>query len=95
MFIIFLRFSDNKSHAKNFMQAHNDWITEHVNSGVFLMVGTLEPKQGGCILANTENRETIEAIITQDPFVTENIVTAEILEISPSKVNERLNFLLA
>ena len=77
------------------MKAHNDWIAEHVNSGNFLMVGTLEPKQGGCILANTENRETIETVIAQDPFITENIVTAEILEISPSRVNERLNFLLA
>lgn len=26
MFIVLLRFSDNKSHASAFMEGHNEWI---------------------------------------------------------------------
>jgi len=37
---------------------------------------------------------TSEIGVNQDPFVVENIVTAEILEISANQADERLNFLL-
>jgi len=95
MFIIFLKFSNNKSKAPDFMQAHNAWITEHINSGTFLLVGTLEPKQGGCVLAHCADKDEAKAIAEQDPFVAEDIVTAEIHEISPAKVDDRLSFLLS
>jgi len=95
MFIIFLKFSNNKSKASDFMQAHNAWITEHINSGKFLIVGTLEPKQGGCVLAHCADKDEALAIISQDPFVAEDIVTAEIHEVSPAKVDDRLSFLLS
>jgi len=32
--------------------------------------------------------------VNGDPFVAENVVSAEILEITPSKADERLKFLL-
>jgi hypothetical protein len=32
--------------------------------------------------------------VNDDPFVAENVVTAEVLEISPNQADERLNFLL-
>jgi hypothetical protein len=31
--------------------------------------------------------------VSDDPFVAQNIVTAEILEIAPSKADERLKFI--
>jgi hypothetical protein len=32
--------------------------------------------------------------VNDDPFVAEKLVSAEILEIAPSRADERLNFLL-
>jgi hypothetical protein len=36
----------------------------------------------------------LQVRVNGDPFVAENVVSAEILEITPSKTEERLQFLL-
>lgn len=43
MFIVLLRFSDNKGQAGQFMEGHNEWIKHDFDDDVFLLVGSLEP----------------------------------------------------
>jgi len=94
MFIINLRFSENKANAGDFMEGHNQWIKQGFEDQVFLMVGSLMPGFGGSIIAHGESKEMIEQRVNEDPFVIENVVTAEILEIEPKKTDDRLSFLL-
>ena len=94
MFIVTLRFSDNKPKAGQFMADHNAWIAKGISDGVFLLVGSLQPQMGGAVIAHGVERSALEARVADDPFVRENVVTADILEISPSKVDPRLDFLL-
>ena len=94
MFIVLLKFSDNKSQASEFMQGHNLWLKQGFDDGVFLMAGSLQPGLGGAIMANNTSLEDLENRVNQDPFVAENVVNAEILEIAPAKVDDRLQFLL-
>jgi uncharacterized protein YciI len=94
MFIVLLRFSENKSQAGAFMGGHNQWIRSGFEDGVFLMVGSLQPGLGGSVIAHNVSREALENRVSEDPFVAENVVTAEILEIEPKKTDERLAFLL-
>lgn len=93
MFIVFLRFSQNRSEAKQLMAAHNDWIQRGFDEGVFLLVGSLQPQLGGTVLAHATTREELEARLAADPFVKRDVVTAEIFEVSPSKMDARLTFL--
>ena len=95
MFIINLRFSENKANAGDFMEGHNQWIKQGFEDQVFLVVGSLMPGLGGSIIAIGESKEMIEQRVNEDPFVFENVVTAEILEIEPKKTDERLSFLLS
>ncbi len=95
MFIVFLKFSGNKSQAGQFMEGHNEWIKRGFDDGVFLLVGGLQPKLGGGILAHNTSLSDLQTRVNGDPFVAENVVSAEILEITPSKTDERLKFLLA
>ncbi len=94
MFVVLLRFSENKDRASEFMEGHNQWIRQGFEDRVFLVVGTLQPSLGGSVIAHGESKEALESRVNQDPFVSENIVTAEILEIEPKKADERLGFLL-
>lgn len=94
MFIVSLRFSDNKGQAGQFMQGHKAWIKRGFDDGVFLLVGSLQPNQGGGILTHNTSRADLEARVKDDPFVAENVVTADIIEITPSKADDRLAFLL-
>ncbi|WDE03220.1 hypothetical protein SG34_017645 [Thalassomonas viridans] len=95
MFVIFLRFSENKSQASQFMQGHKSWIKQGLDDGVFLLVGSLQPNKGGAVLAHNIELADLENRVKNDPFVAENVVTAEIMEISPHQGDERLNFLLS
>ena len=94
MYIVLLKLSSNKSQAGQFMEAHNEWIKRGIDQGVFLLVGTLQPKLGGAILAHDVSAEALQERINEDPFVKEQIVSAEIMEISPALADQRLNFLL-
>lgn len=94
MFIVFLKFAEQKSKANHYMEAHKAWVKKGVDEEVFLIVGSLEPNLGGCIVANSTLRHELEARINQDPFVAENIVTAQITEMTPSIVNQKLDFVM-
>ena len=93
MFIVLLRFSDDKSRAGQFAAAHGDWIKQGFDDGVFLLVGGLQPSQGGGVLAHHTTRAELEARVAADPFVAHDIVKAEIFELVPSKADPRLDFL--
>ena len=95
MFIILLKFSDNKPAAGKYMDAHNRWIKQGFDDGVFLMVGSIQPNMGGSIVAFNTNMSELQVRVNEDPFVKENIVSAEIIEISPNQADERLQFLVA
>lgn len=94
MFIVTLKFSDNKSQAGQHMEGHNQWIKQGFDDGVFLVVGSLQPNLGGAVVAHNTTLTDLQDRVESDPFVTENVVKAEILEISPAKADERLSFLL-
>lgn len=94
MFIVLLRFSENKARASEFMKGHNEWIDKGMTDGVFLLVGSLQPGLGGAVLADQVSLQDLQARVAQDPFVIEKVVTTEILQIAASKAVERLKFLV-
>ena len=94
MFIVLLRFSGNRHQAGEFMAGHMDWIQRGIDESVFLVVGSLQPNLGGGILAHNTLLPDLQHRVNEDPFVAGDVVTAEILEITPARVDERLAFLL-
>jgi len=94
MFIVLLKFSDNKGKAGQLMEGHKEWIKRGFDDGVFLLVGSLQPNLGGGVVAHNTSLSDLQSRVNADPFVAEKVVKAEILEITPSKADARLNFLL-
>lgn len=94
MFIVLLRFSGNKAKAGQFMDGHKAWLKRGFDDGVFLLTGSLQPNLGGAIVAHNIALPELQSLVNNDPFVAEDVVSAEILEITPSRANDRLSFLL-
>ena len=94
MFIVLLKFSGNKGQAGRFMEGHNEWIRRGFDEGVFLLAGSLQPNLGGGIVAHNTTLSDLQGRVNDDPFVAKNVVSTEIFEITPSKADERLKFLL-
>ena len=95
MFMVLLKFSAQKGHAGRFMDDHKDWIKRGFDDGVFLVAGSLQPNLGGGIIAHNTSLPELESRVNDDPFVAEDVVRAEILEITPSRADARLDFLVA
>lgn len=93
MFVVLLRFSSNKAQAGQFMAGHKAWIERGFADDVFLAVGGLQPSLGGGILAHNTSLADLRSRVNDDPFVAQKIVEPEILEITPSKTDARLDFL--
>ncbi len=93
MYIITLKFSENKNLASEYMASHRDWIEEGFKEYNFLLVGSIKPSLGGVIIAHNTAKDTLETFVQKDPFVIQNVVTAEILEVSPARTADSLAFL--
>ncbi len=93
MFIILLRFSENKNLATEYMEGHNAWLKSGMDDNVFILAGSLQPNQGGAILAHNTTIEELHNRVNNDPFVSEKVVSFEIMEITPAMTDKRLEFL--
>ncbi len=85
MFIVFLKFSANKAAASEFMPAHSKWLATGFDAGVFQCAGLMTEGTGGMILAKGESRAALETRVNADPFVINDVVTAEIIEVDVKK----------
>ena len=94
MFIILLKFSSNKGQAGQYMEVHKEWIRRGFDDGLFLMAGSLQPNLGGGIVGYNTSLPDLQIRVNADPFVANQVVSAEILEITPARTDERLAFLL-
>ena len=94
MYIMFLKFSANKSRASQFMDGHKAWVKRGFDDGVFLLAGSLKPGLGGGILAHNTSLADLKGRVNDDPFVAEDVVRAEIFELDPGMAEERLQFLI-
>jgi uncharacterized protein YciI len=95
MFIVLLRFSGNKDRAVQFMEGHREWIRRGFADGIFALAGSLRPNSGGANIAHHTSMGELQNRVKADPFVAEDVVSAEILEITPSQADERLKFMSA
>jgi len=94
MFIVQLAFSANKGRAAEFMEGHKAWIKRGFDDGVFLLAGNLQPNAGGGIIAHRTSLPELQDRVNDDTFVAANVASAEIVELTPSRVDERLAFLM-
>jgi uncharacterized protein YciI len=95
MYVVLLSFADNRARAGDFMEGHKAWLKRGFDEGVFLLAGSLQPNRGGGIVAHNISRDALQRRVAEDPFVAEGVVTAEIIEITPSLTDARLDFLAA
>lgn len=95
MFVVTLKFAADRSRANEFMDAHKAWIKRGFDDGVFALVGSLQPNLGGAILAHSTSKSALQERLSEDPFVIEGIVVAEVLDITPARTDARLGFLMA
>lgn len=94
MFMVLLKFSANKAAAGRLVEGHKAWLQRGFDDGVFLVTGSLRPEGGGGIVAHNTSLEALQERLKQDPFVAEDVVSTEIIDVAASRADKRLSFLL-
>lgn len=95
MFIIFLKFGENRAQAGQWMAEHNKWLGEGFAAGDFVLAGSLENSQGGVLIARDVGKDALLQRLGQDPFVLQGIVAAEVHAFKPSRLAEGLSAILS
>ena len=85
MFLLLSRYVKPVEEIDRVLPAHRDFLDRHYKSGLFIVSGPLNPRTGGVILTADVPREQIDAVLAQDPFVTEGISEYEIVEFRATK----------
>jgi uncharacterized protein YciI len=84
MFVILLNYIKPLDEVEKELEAHRTYLNKYYSLQKFICSGRQNPRVGGVILSNAENREEVETIIQEDPFYSKNIATYEIIEFTPT-----------
>ncbi len=84
MFIAILTYKKPLSEVDKYLQAHRDFLAEHYAAGDLITSGPQNPRIGGVIMIKAADRQTVDAIISQDPFHIHAIADYQIIEFTPT-----------
>jgi uncharacterized protein YciI len=85
MFVIELVYKASLADIDALMRAHMRFLKAHYASGHFLISGRKIPRDGGIIIAAGKDREEIEGIARQDPFVANGLADVRVIEFRASQ----------
>jgi len=94
MFLIMLNYLKPLKEIDAAIPAHIAYLEKYYDLGKFVLSGRKNPRTGGVILCNAEDRDEVEAIIAEDPFHIKRIAEYEIIEFMPTKCAEGLEALI-
>jgi len=94
MYLVLVNYVKPTSVIDELLPAHRKFLEANYQSGMFLLSGPREPRNGGIIMAQAGSRWELAAILEQDPFVTEGAATYEIIEFKATRTGKAIRFLL-
>ena len=85
MFVVELNYTVDLKEIDAHMRAHVAFLKKHYATGTFLVSGRKIPRDGGIIIAVGKDRQQIEAIIEEDPFVARGLADYRVVEFRASQ----------
>jgi len=85
MFVIELTYKVDLSAIDAAMKRHVAWLNKYYTAGDFIASGRKVPRDGGIILAVGDDRERVEAIVREDPFVAGGLADYRLIQFRASQ----------
>lgn len=95
MFLIMINYKQPLEVVDQYLVAHRSFLEEGYNNDYFIVSGPRNPRVGGIIISQLTDRDQLEKIIEQDPFLINNIADYEIIEFTPVKFHKGFTSFLA
>ncbi|MCS5423094.1 MULTISPECIES: YciI family protein [Psychrilyobacter] len=94
MFIINITYKVDLTEVESHLEKHIEYIKEEFSKGNFIASGKKNPRDGGIIISNLEDKAELEAILDRDPFKINDIAIFNIIEFLPTRVGKGYENLL-
>lgn len=91
MFIVILNYIKPLEELDKYMEPHLKFLDKYYSMKKIVFSGKKSPRTGGVIVSNAETREEIEEIIKEDPFYIHSLAEYEVVEMIPTKWDERFS----
>lgn len=88
MFIVILKYEKPIEAVMSYLDAHIKFLERYYALDKFICSGRQEPRTGGIILCNAEDKAEVNSIINEDPFYKNNIAKYEMIEFIPTNYAE-------
>lgn len=85
MFIITLTYKKPLAMIDHYLTEHRAHLDLGYQKNYFIASGPQNPRTGGIILSQLENREQLMDILKQDPFYIHDLADFELVEFTPVK----------
>ncbi len=92
MYIVSLSYTRPVEEVEALLEGHVAWLDRYFASGKFLFAGRKDPRTGGVIVAKDIDRETLDKIVAEDPFVA--VANYEITKVNVTRANDALQTLI-
>jgi len=69
MYVVFLNYIRPVEEVEALLAGHIDWLNRYFDADIFIAAGRKDPRTGGMLLVRDIERERLEAILAEDPFV--------------------------
>jgi uncharacterized protein YciI len=85
MFLINITYKKSLEIIDQYLVAHRAFLEEGYQKNYFVVSGPKNPRVGGVIISQLTDRQQLEAILRQDPFVLHEVADYEITEFAAVK----------
>lgn len=85
MFVVLLTYKQPLALIDQHLIAHRNFLEAGYKNNYFVVSGPRNPRTGGIIVSQLNNRAQLEDILKQDPFSLHDLADYEIIEFNPVK----------
>ena len=88
MFLVVLTYKKPIEDIEQYLPEHILFLDKYYERNKFILSGRRNPRVGGIILVNSDDKEEVDAIIQEDPFNSNELADYEIIEFIPTNYDE-------
>lgn len=91
MFIVILKYVKPLEEIDKYMESHIKFLDKYYSKKKLVFSGKKNPRTGGVIVSNAATKAEIDEIIKEDPFYIHLLAEYEIIEMIPTKWDEKFS----
>lgn len=84
-FVVFIHYDVPLEKIDSIVQDHRNFLQQGYESGMLLMSGPLNPRNGGLVVCRATDAQEVISFFENDPYHLNNFAHYEIVEFNPVK----------